>query len=397
MLGLSLCLPQFREEALAQDPTPSVVKNALVAALPHISFALTSAHVGVTVLEELCPAFGSGVLVKPPEKMAKFLQSDELLVVSASHNFANWNEASKVFCTLFSPSEKKGLGETLERVTYEGRLIGRFVNAEKNRSMSTCRSVSVDVAFLALTKMPPDQVAAAKERALPLATEADAFPRVGTTIYAAGSPGVEPHPSGKGFIVAKPKIGRGIVLNPSTRAGMPRLVTQYGEVFDHYISTNEQCIVGESGGGLFTVNEKTGQLEVIGVCSSGGDTNPGPLGWIDFPPGPAGVTDDEIARYGLERAVLRRIPEAKSPHRGNFTGVISIIDLVNVLDERYRATVEQLQRLDALYEQCRQDFARAGAKAEKLQLLYELHVKGREHLVKELNTFIPNHPLVPAN
>ena len=397
ILALSLSLPSIPQDALAQNPLPQTpstktpsqprVKNAL--SHDTITKLATDAHVGLTVLQELSPGFASGVLVQPPDGMAQFLHEDEVLVLSVSHNFTDWSHHTRVRGTLYSPNAKSGNGLTLERTNYEARLIGRFVNTNEERSFSAPRSVGVDVAFLALTKIPQEQLEAIKSRALPIASAEHALPRAGTTIFAAGSPESEPHPSGKGRMVSKPHIGKGIVLNPNSRAGIPALVTQFGEIADHCILTNEQCIPGESGGGLLFMNEVTGRLEVIGVCTGGCETPSGPIGWIDFPPELAGVTEEDIAKYGIERATLRKISQAKSPHRGSFTGVLAARALAEALVAQYEEKCKDLERIDSLHLKLANQFSSSSDSKATILALDELHRKARERIISELHGYKP--------
>ena len=401
LLALSLSFPGGRENAQAQSPLPSTPAKATSTerevsrqgkaslSQERIAQLATAAHVGLTVVQESGSGYASGVLVQPSKEMERLLHPDEALVLSVSHNAADWTDHSRVYGTLFTPSAQRSAPATLVRTNYEARVIGRFVNVDEDRGILTTSRTNVDIAYLAI-RVPQDQVEVIRERALPMSVTDTSKLRIGTPVYAVGSRNVEPHPSGKGLMVSKPNFRKGIVLDPNSQATNTPLGTQFGKVPDHLILTTVQCEPGDSGGALVSVNETSGALEVVGVCSGGSETSKEKDGWIDFPVQEAGVTQDQINQHGMAGATLRVLPQARSPYRGHFTGVPAGGTLGTALVTRYDELVKELEQVEAIYAKLRQSFLEDGGPQAEIDGLNKLHEGARKRIVAELNEFKPS-------
>ena len=392
-LTLALSLPQTFDSVKAQgvnSQTPrgerggNSAESGQVRALSEerIAQMLTASHVGLTMTREGNPGFGSGVLIKPSPRMEQFLCPDEVLVLSVSHNLSDWGDQSRVYGTLFTPENAVAGRRKMKREDFGARVIGRFMQNDREQTIFPTSSRNVDVAFLAL-RIPDEAVQRVKSRALSLSEGAPGYIRTGSVVYATGSRGQDNDPLGKGVRVAQPNFRKGIVLTPTSPSTVAAVVTQFGKIPDDVALTTIECMPGDSGGALAVVNTVSGKLEVVGVCSAGGSR----VELVDFPIDSLGLTQEEIGRYGLEGAVLRRLPGAKAPHRGFFTGLKAIKSLESVLVDRYQELQRDLKNIDRVYLELKSSHPGEQSSPSGLETLYQ---RARARSVGELEQMKPS-------
>jgi hypothetical protein len=305
-----------------------------------------------------------------------------VLVLSVSHNVSDWGDQSRVYATFFSPEDTASPKKALRREELPARVIGRFIPNTTDGGIVPTSIKNVDVAFLAVC-IPSQALESVRSRALLLSEGTPSQIHTGSRVYAAGSRGHEEASSNHGVRVAQPNFRKGIVLNPTSPPGMDATVTQFGKVVDDVVLTTIECMPGDSGGALVVVNEASNRLEVVGVCSSGGARNE----FIDFPIESLGITQNEIAMYGFEQAVLRKVPEATAPHRGFFTGVKAVTALEEALVSHYQQVKKELEDIDRLYNELKSSRQQANSSPPSLDTLYQ---RARARSAKELELLKPN-------
>ncbi|MCB0336443.1 MAG: hypothetical protein KDD62_09055 [Bdellovibrionales bacterium] len=211
----------------------------------------------------------SAVLVKTPPNLQELLNPGEFLLVSATHNFWDWDRENNQVSASFFYNFDSSL-EPKNSITLPARLISRF----KDSDVRT-RDGFVDISILAiqcpLTKAdgtPNPFLSYFHSVALDIAPN-DHTHTKGEQLIAVGSPGYTPEEAKHDDYSRRhdydkpmpPQWRSGQVIGTETRESL----TNFGKIQHTTYNTTVRAIKGESGGAL--VNEK---LQVVGICSGGG-------------------------------------------------------------------------------------------------------------------------------
>ena len=351
-----------------------------------LAYRTMFAHVGLTMVSESGPGFGSGVIIEPINGLAKLLNPNEVLVLSVSHNASDWTAQARAYGTVFSPSVADPRQWSRD-AAYDARLLGRFINTGDGLAIDRKSVSTVDIAFFAL-KVPADHLKNIRGRALPVTSESLTSLRPGTPVVAVGSRGSERKPDGT-FQSSTPTWRNGIVLDPNTESQSERVKTQYGAIARQMISTTIQCEPGDSGGALVWFNPTQNRLEVLGACTGGSNIGSGPGAWLDFRLDRAGVSQELIDAHGMERAAQMVIPEARTPYRGLFTGWQAAQDLAEAVESQYEGLLAERSDLQRRYKSLERALSEGDPDGKLVDSLKVLHDRASAAISEKINQLKP--------
>lgn len=343
-------------QELKPTPTPQQIAAAVV-----------GSSLGLIVRGEGAPGIGSATLVEVPPTMRMLLHPDEVLAVSVSHNFSDWNEQSKAMALRYTQVSPDG--KCSAPVKYEARLIERFIGAS-DRSNPFPRlgpaPGCVDVSLIAV-KIPAGDRANVDKLLVPMA-EPTTVPPTRASFVAVGYGDHTPEGlRGQGRRIDLTKESPPVSWRQGSIAGTftSDCVTQYGPLKETGLRTNAPTVPGDSGGGLFMWNPVRQRIELLGVCSTGDRVGKGVTDFdelvpelsrmIGLPPGvdASGFSKDAIVyrsegeRKALEEKFRRQAAGwlLDSDFRAHFEHISSVHALVDRTVVRYEALLEERKRI----------------------------------------------------